>query len=136
MDMSQNKKSAFYNDELVYTGTVPEGDEYPEVEISFKPMGSLAIALFSDKIMKTETVEETTRVTAQMIADQLIEWNVFDSNGEKVDCKNVDNILRLNPDLLGKLADAIRPAAGKISDKQKEELEEELKNLRKGSTSS
>ena len=74
---------------------LPEGDEYPEVKFSYRPLSKLEFVDFNNRLIKTnETPNRGEEIAIEILLKHLVSWDLKDHNG---------NDVKIDKDTLAKL---------------------------------
>ena len=122
------KKIVYYEDNYEETVTLPETSDMPEITVRYKPLNMLQTSQLTDSVIAGASVEGAALATVEMLTRHILSWNVEKPDGTLVNHKNVDELQRLDPGVVNKVARLIRkdkssPAEDMLA------VRNELKNL-------
>jgi hypothetical protein len=128
MSKQKRKKVAFFEDDLVLSGKVPEQDYFPAVNFTFKPLTVLETAKLSDTVItKGLSVEKATEENLRVLATKLVSWDLTDKNDNIVDFTKIENLRRVAPSVMNGIIGRVRGDFGTPEDDVMS-LQDELKN--------
>jgi len=102
------KKVVYYEDDYTREHTIQETDKFPQIVFKYKPLTMLKMAKLTDKVLGTKGVIGAAEATIEMLAKQLVYWNVTKPSGETVSCNDPAELRKIDSTILNKIASEIR----------------------------
>lgn len=121
-------KTAYYANDYVEEGFIKETVALPQVKFKYKPLNIIQTSKLTDAVMKTETIVGATEATLKMLTKQLIDWDITKPDNEKVDFTKIEELKKVDPTIINKIAGTIR-GDRKGPKQDVKDIKDELKNL-------
>ena len=128
MDEGQGqKKYAYYQEWYVLEGVVEETKRTPAIHFKYRPLSIKDSAVFDSKISKQESVSLLMNSVLDLLIDRITEWDVVKpgaDNGEEeiVNHKDKDELRKMDPHVLMKIAEIIKEPKALDEDEAKNSL--------------
>lgn len=103
----RNGRCGFIDDGYTIEAVIPEGETYPEVKITYRPVTTRIYRTMMFQNLEslekgTKGVQNSEKLADELLVRHIEKWDLKDQNGGDVEV-NEENMSRLNRHLSGKL---------------------------------